>query len=123
MLVWGGRFFEIDDLDFDLITLSVNEDANPLLRRTGAWLIKQHSHMVEHHVGGDLVVLFALRLAVGGDTGIQQAGGDMDRVGVGTGQHLIQAINQALTLLAGFGVLPVNIHVASHLPVFVADVL
>ena len=79
--------------------------------------------MVKHHVGGDFVVLFSLRLAVGGDTGIQQAGGDVDRIGIGAGQHLVQAVNQALALLAGFGVLAVNVHVASHLPTFVADVL
>ena len=79
--------------------------------------------MVKHHVGGDLVVLLALRLTIGSDAGIKQAGGNVNRVGVGTGQHLIQAVNQALALVARLGVLAVNVHVARNLPVFVADVL
>ncbi|VAF52263.1 Uncharacterised protein [Enterobacter hormaechei] len=111
------------NFDLLLITFRVNEDAHALFRRSSARLIKQHRHMVKHHVGGDLVVLFALRLAVGGDTGIQQACRDMNRVGVGTGQHLIQAVDQALALVARLGVLAVNVHVARNLPVFVADVL
>ena len=79
--------------------------------------------MVKHHVGGDLVVLLALRLAVGSYAGIQQAGGDVDRGGVGAGQHLIQAVNQALALIARLGVLAVNVHVARHFAVIVTDVL
>ncbi len=68
------------NFDLLIITFRVNEDANALFRRTGARLIEQHRHMVKHHVGSDLVVLLALRLAVGSDAGIQQAGGDVDRV-------------------------------------------
>jgi hypothetical protein len=49
--------------------------------------------MVKHHVGGDLVVLLALRLAVGGDAGIQQAGGDVD------GSELVPAIISSRRLI------------------------
>ncbi len=47
----------------------------------------------------------------------------MDRLGVGTGDHLIQATNQALALLTGLGVLAVDIHITADFSVFVADVL
>ena len=105
------------------MTVSVDEHADTFFRRPGAWLVEQDRDVVELHVVSDPGVFLLLRLTCLLLFIQQQTGRNMNGVGVIAGNHVVQALNKALTVSLGIchGLIDVNVH--HDLVVGLADIL
>ncbi|SAC81068.1 Uncharacterised protein [Enterobacter hormaechei] len=114
---------EAGGLDFSFLPVSIHEHTDAIFRCASTRLIQQDGYVVELHIAGDPRMLFALGL-----TGLflfvrEQSGREVNRVGIGTGDHLVQAINKALSVRLRLGHSLIDINVHDDLIAGFADVL